>query len=428
MELYSQTPQVMTTYAGPLLALEKKFLLEQHKIEIWLQQQWQINPAPFYGSVDLRNAGFKLAPIDMNLFPAGFNNLDPTFLSLSIAAAQQVLEPFIKQSSQILLIPEGHTRNTFYWKSIAMLLKILEGTGAVVRVGVLPGDFIEAQVVLDNGTAIPVAPLVRQGNRLLLPGFVPDLILLNNDLSNGIPEILQGLAQPILPPARLGWSQRLKSGHFSYYQRISTAFANLVEIDPWFISPLFRSCGQIDFMKREGEECLLENASALFVEIEQKYREYQVRHKPFIIVKADAGTYGIGVMTVRHLDELRNLNRKQRTRMSKTKGGQPINKVIVQEGVYTFESWGPNEAVAEPVVYLLGQTVIGGFYRIHQERGQDENLNMPGMKFEPLPFVKSCQCPTLYRENECQNRFYAYGVVARLSMLAAAGEMKEQQS
>ena len=32
-------------------------------------------------------AGFKLAPVDMNLFPAGFNNLNPAFLPLSVEAA-----------------------------------------------------------------------------------------------------------------------------------------------------------------------------------------------------------------------------------------------------------------------------------------------------------------------------------------------------
>ena len=34
-------------------------------------------------SVDLRNAGFKLAPVDTNLFPGGFNNLNQDFLPLA---------------------------------------------------------------------------------------------------------------------------------------------------------------------------------------------------------------------------------------------------------------------------------------------------------------------------------------------------------
>ena len=56
-------------------------------IEHWLRGQWQEHTPPFYGSVDLRNSGFKLAPVDMNLFPGGFNNLNSAFMPLCVQAA-----------------------------------------------------------------------------------------------------------------------------------------------------------------------------------------------------------------------------------------------------------------------------------------------------------------------------------------------------
>ena len=113
--------------------------------------------------------------------------------------------------------------------------------------------------------------------------------------------------------------------------------------------------------------------------------------------------------------------------MSTTKGGQPVHRVIIQEGVYTFETIGPEHAVAEPVVYLWGSCVVGGFYRVHKDRGADENLNAPGMHFEPLAFAQTCNEPCArYEPDACQNRFYTYGIVAQLSMLAAAREMKDQ--
>jgi len=118
------------------------------------------------------------------------------------------------------------------------------------------------------------------------------------------------------------------------------------------------------------------------------------------------------------------LNRKQRTRMSTTKEGKSIRRVILQEGVYTFETWGQQNAVAEPVVYMIDHFVVGGFYRVHTGRGVNENLNAPGMQFEPLPFTNSCITPD-YRQapNACPNRFYVYGVIARLALLAAAREL-----
>ena len=143
-----------------------------------------------------------------------------------------------------------------------------------------------------------------------------------------------------------------------------------------------------------------------------------------MIVKADAGTYGMGIMTVKSPDDVRDLNRKARNKISVIKEGQQVSEVIIQEGVYTFESI--NDAVAEPVVYMMDHFVIGGFYRVHTGREVDENLNAPGAHFEPLAFEKPCTLPDCTdAPDTVPNRFYAYGVVARLALLAAAIELQE---
>ena len=179
-------------------------------------------------------------------------------------------------------------------------------------------------------------------------------------------------------------------------------------------------------MKREGEECLYKNVSRLLGDIQAKYDEYNIDKPPYVIIKADAGTYGMGIMTVQSPEEALELNRKQRTRMSKSKGGQAVTQVIMQEGIYTFETWGEQQAVAEPVVYMLDHLVVGGFYRVHKERGPNENLNAPGMHFEPLAFAESCNTPDDSKAPDANpNRFYAYGVIARLALLAAAREYAE---
>jgi len=73
----SAVPYLRTAQTGPLNELESHILDKQTDIEQWFRKQWVASPAPFYTSVDLRNAGFKVAPVDTNIFPAGFNNLDP---------------------------------------------------------------------------------------------------------------------------------------------------------------------------------------------------------------------------------------------------------------------------------------------------------------------------------------------------------------
>lgn len=435
-------PKLATAQTGPLEHLEKTLLANQCTIESWFREQWLNTPAPVYGSVDLRNAGFKLAPVDMNLYPAGFNNLNTELLPLAIQAAQALVSQRYPHCESIVLIPENHSRNLFYWENMWTLSNILRNAGFSVRVGADPAFFPENKIMeLSDGKTVLIEPLKRVGNRVMLDEFNPCIVWLNNDFSTGIPEYLKNIEQPICPPIELGWHSRLKSTHFSHYRDVVAEFSKTLKIDPWLLDPLFCYCDKIDFMQREGEECLASNVEQLLIEIQKKYDEYNIKHEPFVIVKADAGTYGMSVMSVKSADEIRSLNRKQRTSMSASKGSQTVHRVIIQEGVYSFETWG-NEpiniegcfqtaarkqpAVAEPVIYMLGQYVIGGFYRLHKNKSSSESLNAPGMEFEPLKFAKPCNTPDkTLAPDECPNRFYAYGVVGRLSMLAAAREQRD---
>lgn len=417
-------PHLTTALTGPLQQIETHLLKYQARIEYWLRSQWLETPAPFYASVDLRNAGFKLAPVDTNLFPAGFNNLNPAFLPLCIQAVQSAIERSCPRAAKVLLIPESHTRNEFYLESVATLRDIIYKAGFEIRIGSLLPDLEEAKdIYLPSGRRLCLEPVRRTGNRVGVEDFIPCMVLLNNDMLEGRPAILEDLEQQIIPPLSLGWSNRLKSGHFNHYRAVAREFAELIDIDPWLIDPLFRQCGEINFMKREGEDCLALNVDALLDAIQRKYDEYGVDKKPFVVVKADAGTYGMGIMSVYSSSEIRELNRKQRTKMAAAKGGQVVSKVIMQEGVYTFESWG-EDGVAEPVVYMINHYVVGGFYRVHSERARHENLNAPGMYFEPLAFAESCAAPDQTKAPDAHpNRFYAYGVIARLALLAAAREL-----
>ena len=85
-----------------------------------------------------------------------------------------------------------------------------------------------------------------------------------------------------------------------------------------------------------------------------------------------------------------------------------------------------NDAVAEPVVFMMDRYVVGGFYRIHPDTGVDENLNLPGSSFVPLAFEHSTHLPQPGSKPgaSAPNRFYMYGVVARLAMLAASYELE----
>ncbi len=419
------TLPLLTAQNDRFLELEKQILAAQPAIEHWLRGKWGEHDAPFYGSVDLRNSGFKLAPVDTNLFPGGFNNLNPDFLPLCIQAAMIALEKVCPDARGLLLIPENHTRNAHYLQNVAVLQKIIRHAGMKARIGTLiPEIQSPTEMELPDGGKLLLEPLVRKGNRIGVEGFDPCAVLLNNDLSAGIPAILEGLEQPVIPPLYAGWSTRLKSQHFAAYDGVAQEFAAMLGIDPWLINPYFATCGEINFQERQGEECLAMHVDMILAQIRRKYAEYKIDLEPFVIVKADAGTYGMGIMSVKDAAEVRDLNRKQRNKMAVVKEGLQVTQAMVQEGVYTFER--ADDAFAEPVVYMIDHYVVGGFYRVHTGRGRDENLNAPGMQFVSLAFEDTCLQPQFDSSGDCApNRFYLYGVIARLALLAASLEIEQ---
>lgn len=417
-------PLLTTMQSGPLHHVEKHLVRQVAAIEAWFRDQWSLTPASLTSSVDLRHAGFKIAPVDTNLFPAGFNNLNKDFLPLCVQAAQSVLFEYMPTCTKILIIPESHTRNTFYLQSLNVLKTIFVKAGFVVRIATLDPEIKSPyEVQLESGESLVFEPLIRQGNRVGLADFNPCFLFLNNDLSAGVPEILQALEQKIRPTPKLGWATRLKTSHFNFFDQVATEFSQLVGLDPWLINSFFSGVDGIDFMAQEGLDQLADEVDNLLNKIKEKYQAYHISQKPYVVIKADNGTYGMSVMMVKDADEVRQLNRKQRTKMSSSKGSQKVERVIIQEGVYTCETM-PDGSVAEPVVYMIGPFVVGGFYRVHKGRDIDENLNAPGMHFEPLAFAQACNVPDNELEVlDCPNRFYVYGVIARLAALAAAREI-----
>lgn len=426
---HPSVPNLTTAHSAPLLRFEKLLLEKAPQIEGWFRREFHKTPAPFYCSVDLRNAGYKLAVVDTNLFPAGFNNLNPSFEPLAVHALQSAFEKLMPSACNVVLVPENHTRNLYYLEAVATLRDLITKAGYAVRIGSINPAVTEPQEIsLPSGKNLRLEPLQREDDRVYVEGFKPCLVLLHNDLSGGRPAILEGLRQPVVPHPKLGWSDRLKSQHFAIYQEVCEDFAEQFGIDPWLVNPLFRNCGEINFLKREGEECLAANVELLLEDIKAKYAEYGVTDEPFVIVKADAGTYGMGVMTVKSVDEIRNMNRDARKKMASAKEGNEVSGAIIQEGVYTFEHWqdeteGAPLMTAEPVVYMIDHYVVGGFYRVHAGRSNTENLNAPGAQFRQLAFNNACNCPEPSQAPDAApNRFYAYGVVARLALLAAARE------
>jgi glutamate--cysteine ligase len=419
-------PHLITALTGPINELEQRVLDSMPAIERWFRLEWMEHTPPFYSSVDVRNAGFKLAPVDTNLFPSGWNNLTPQMLPLAVQAAMAAIEKICPEARNLLVIPENGTPSSYYLANLVQLQRIFNMAGLNVRLGSIdPALKKTTTFELQSGEAITLEPVIRGKRRLGLKDFDPCTILLNNDLSAGVPGILEDIhEQYLLPPLHAGWPTRRKSTHFKCYEEVSKRLGKLLGVDPWLIYPLFDRCENVNLGAADGLDCLQGQIDAVLARVKRKYKEYGIKEKPFVVVKADYGTHELGFVTVRDAKDTQALHERiQAISAGRNTPLQP-HDFLVQEGVQTQEH--VHGAAAEPVVYMMDRYVVGGFYRVHAERSADESLQSPGAGYVPLAFEHSTQLPQpgVKPGASVPNRFYMYGVIGRLAMLAASYELE----
>ena len=419
----------------------KKYLAQQirknrRKLFDWQLGHARLTPSPFYCSVDLRDSGHKIAPVDSNLYPAGFNNICPDDLRTAPQVIQAQLESLasslkMETLRKVLILPECHTSNSYYIENLYYLKQIFENAGVEVRIGwygALPdGAQVPLKLVSATGKELSAFPIRIENGIAQVDGFVPDVVLLNNDFSSGYPKPLDEVKQPILPSHVLGWHSRKKTEHFKYYNQLASEFAEIVGIDPWIIQIDTEESGPVNFSEGQGIEEVAQSVERVLQRTKEAYARHGVDYPPFAFVKNNSGTYGMGIMVVHSADELRQMNRRTKNKMSVGKNKLPIDSVAVQEGIPTATLI--DRLAAEPVIYLVGCELIGGFLRTNTEKGVEENLNSQGMVFKKL-CMTDLRRPSIDEPSEAEENGeeepvleLVYGSIARISALATGMEL-----
>lgn len=395
-------------------------------IDAWYRRRLGDFPGmepPIYSSVDVRNAGFKISVVDTNLFPSGFNNLCETFTDKASSTLKHFIETRLPEVRRVLILPEEHTRNPFYWRNVANLRKILRGAGAEAAVGSASTQFPDPFIVdVEGEETVAVLKLFLRDGFLQAEGFCPDLILMNNDLTAGTPVYLKDLRQVLLPSPSLGWHRRRKSEHFFHYQRLIDELGGILEIDPWLLSPLSTVETDIDLNDAICLKRLQEAVDRLLLRIRQKYLQYGIRREPYVFLKNDSGTYGLGMTHVESGAQLRSLNRRLRNKLESSKGGRKVSAYLIQEGIPTADLYRGKPI--EPVVYLVGGEAVGTFFRIHEEKNDMENLNAPGMSFACLCF-HNLNNKRVAPQLTCENRDALFTVASLLGQVASLASIYE---
>jgi glutamate--cysteine ligase len=393
-------------------------------VQAWLADRAQEKPPFIYGSVDLRHSGTKIVPVDTNLFPGGFNNLSKAAKLRAAEAAKAYIQRHHADARNVLVVPESHTRNLAYLENVACLRDILTDAGYEVAVGTLNPE-ADPVLELETMTGRPLKEVgleLQDGVLRTRDGFEADVVVVNNDLTSGVPDILKNTKQPLMPPLGMGWYRRRKRVHFAAYDALVRDFGEAFDLDHWLISAFHRNCGLVDFRAREGFECVATNVELVLDILRVKYKEYGITEDPYVFIKADSGTYGMGVMTARSGEEVLAMNKKFRQKMDTIKEGSHNSEVVIQEGVPTIDRVG--EHTAEPMIYVVDQQAVGGAFRVNEKRDAYGNLNAPGMSFYGMcdeeESEKADSAHIRKRVTHCN--FGVYELIARLATLAAARE------
>jgi glutamate--cysteine ligase len=398
--------------------LHRQILRHEDAIEKWFQSIGDNVDVPFYSSYDIRDFGHKITAVDANIYPAGFNNICPTDRENGGEIVKRYIERHYGAGpKKILILTEEHTANAYYWNNVAALTQIIRDAGFDVKIGfprMQSGDVMQMKSASFGDVTVNSA-VIREG-KIVVEGFDPDIVISNNDFSEAYAEWGE-LNSTLNPPRELGWYQRKKSTFFKHFNQLATEFAKIIEVDPWMFTVDTELFENFDMADDSSREALAQKVDAMIARLKAQYDKHGIEEAPFVFVKNNSGTYGLGVMRVGSGDEVRALNYKTRKKMKAAKGGRDVEEVILQEGVPSLVK--AEGASAEPAIYLVGCELLGGFLRTHAEKGPTDSLNSPGAVYKRL-CVSDLKVSV--EDNLHEN---IYGWVARLGLLAIGREAAE---
>jgi glutamate--cysteine ligase len=394
--------------------LEKFICDHWDKINAYITNAQVGLPIPFYSSVDVRESKTKYAPVDHNMFPAGFNNLCHADFKDASLVTKAVLYKINPEAKLIGIFPESHTKNLMYLDHLSTLEKMISDAGYhVIFLSFDAHLFAENEnclnLISNNGSPLTICKAEIKDREIYVFGQKTDLIVCNNDQSNPWPINWNDISTPITPTPKIGWFRRQKNTHFSYYKKVADQFCETFSINPELIQAKFIAVEDVDFEAKNGLE-------KLGLAVDNLVSELKPGSKVF--VKASQGTYGMGISVVSSGNEIINMNRKTRNKMDIGKNSIKFTSLLVQEGVETILKY--DDMPAEITIYLLNGKSIGGFMRVNGEKDSMGNLNSRGMVFRKL-----CMGDVIDSAEDHKTKEAMYSIIARLSTIASAYEIKE---
>lgn len=396
--------------------IHKQIIENMSAVCDWYKTRTAGMAIPIYSSYDIRDAGYKITNVDANIYPAGFNNICPADKETSVGLiADYVRRHYGSGVKKLLLVTEEHTQNLYYWENVSTIKGLIEGAGYELRIAFARP--LPEPLKLTSATGREVIVESAMPGSTLMKEYRPDLIISNNDFSDAHDEWAVSQTLPMNPPRELGWYQRKKSRYFRFYNQLAEEFSKAAQIDPFLLQVATEEYDSFEIENEQSRKILGDKVDAMIANLAKEYEKRGLQQKPFVFVKNNSGTYGLAVIRVGSGQEVKEWTYKSRKKMKAAKGGRDVEEVIIQEGIPSVVK--ADDATAEPVIYMIGCELAGGFLRTHAEKGDTDSLNSPGAVYKRL-----CVSDLVTDPKGCPKE-NVYGWSAKLGLLAIALEGRE---
>ena len=386
-DAFMTVPHLTTVLSGSPSALEQRMTQTAPAVERRFRSEWMDASPPLFAAVDVHYAGYKLAAVRVDLFPAQWRKLSPDVLPQTVLAAQATLEKFCPEAKRLLIIVPDHPSPDDL-PNLQQLRRIFTLAGMDVRFGTATSD--RAAVYGD----ISVEPVQRERRRLVLRSFDPCTVLLSADVAGAAHGLLDELPDQTLWPPPHASRRRFRLSVFAKaYEKAAKQLGKVLAVDPWLLHPTSRACPpQSDFA------ALRETVHDVLLQLRRRQREYGLTQRPGVRLLTDIGGAPLLPAPIYNAAQLS---------AEEIPADALLDGVQVIEDVPTVESL--QDTPVAPQVYMLDRYVVGGFYRPTVATPDDA-------PFQAL----TLQNPLPQHAGEEPNRFYMYGVIARLAVLAVS--------
>ena len=118
----------------------------------------------------------------------------------------------------------------------------------------------------------------------------------------------------------MGWLFRKKHHFFKEYNLLTKEFAELLKIDPWHFKIETELFSPFEIQSQDNLLHLKSSSNKMLKALKEKYKKFSISEKPYLFLKNNTGTYGLGIINIHSAEELNQWSYQSRKKIRASKG------------------------------------------------------------------------------------------------------------